>query len=172
MADQFSTTVYNELHALAARQLDDQRANHTLQPTALVHEAFLRIANLPEDGGRGRRQFFALAGKVMRSVLVDHARRRAAGKRQGGKRLDLTTGISGLAKESIDVLDLNDALERLGAVDAELVTIVELLFFAGMTAAEAAEVLGVSGRTVERGWRTARAWLRTALAPSRDGGGA
>ncbi|MCC6781700.1 MAG: sigma-70 family RNA polymerase sigma factor [Planctomycetes bacterium] len=160
------TAIYRELHQLAARQLADQRGNHTLQPTALVHEAYLRIARLDGADGRGRGQFFALAGKAMRSVLVDHARRRHAAKRQGGERIDLTTGIGELGRESIDVLDLDDALGRLALVDPELVTIVELLFFAGMTASEAGEALGVSGRTVERGWRTARAWLRSALAGS------
>ncbi|MBI5851989.1 MAG: sigma-70 family RNA polymerase sigma factor [Planctomycetes bacterium] len=157
------TAIYRELHDLAARQLADQRDDHTLQPTALVHEAYLRIARLPGSDERGRGQFFALAGKAMRSVLVDHARRRAAAKRQGGQRIDLTTAIGELGRERIDVLDLDDALRRLADIDQELVTIVELLFFGGMTASEAGEALGVSSRTVERGWRTARAWLRSAL---------
>ncbi len=159
----FDTAIYRELHDLAARQLADQRDDHTLQPTALVHEAYLRIARLPGGDERARGQFFALAGKAMRSVLVDHARRRAAAKRQGGQRIDLTTAIGELGRERIDVLDLDDALRRLADLDQELVAIVELLFFGGMTASEAGEALGVSSRTVERGWRTARAWLRTAL---------
>jgi RNA polymerase sigma factor (TIGR02999 family) len=157
------TTVYRELHALAALQLADQRPGHTLQPTALVHEAYLRIARLHGAGAGGRKQFYALAGKVMRSVLVDHARRRQAQKRQGGDRVELPTSIAGPDGAPIDVLALNDAVERLHALDPQLEQVVDLVLFAGMTAAEAAEVLEVSSRTVERGWRTARAFLRQAL---------
>lgn len=158
-----TTTVYRELHALAALQLADQRRNHTLQPTALVHEAYLRIARLANAGADGRKQFYALAGKAMRSVLVDHARRRQAQKRQGGQQVELPTSIAGPDGTPIDVLALNDAIERLHELDAQLVQIVDLLLFAGMTAAEAGEVLEVSSRTVERGWRTARAFLRQVL---------
>jgi len=161
-----TTTVYRELHALAALQLADQRRGHTLQPTALVHEAYLRIARLNEPGAAGRKQFYALAGKVMRSVLVDHARRRQAQKRQGGQQVDLPTSIAGPEGMPIDVLALNDAVERLQDLDPQLVQIVDLVLFAGMTAAEAGEVLEVSSRTVERGWRTARAFLRQALGGS------
>ena len=169
MAAEFSTTVYNELHALAARQLEDQRANHTLQPTALVHEAFLRIAKLASAGAEGRRQYFALAGKAMRSVLVDHARRRNALKR-GGRPLTLDTGLAGPdGLAALDVLVLHEALERLGELDPELVEIVELVFFSGLTEVEAANVLGVSDRTVRRGWRTAKAWLRQALGDAAEG---
>ncbi len=170
MGTEFSTTVYTELHALAARQLEDQRNNHTLQPTALVHEAFLRIAKLASAGAEGRRQYYALAGKAMRSVLVDHARRRNALKR-GGQPLALDTGVVGPdGLPTLDVLVLHEALERLAELDPELVQIVELVFFSGLTEVEAANVLGVSDRTVRRGWRTAKAWLRQALgdAPAGD----
>jgi RNA polymerase sigma factor (TIGR02999 family) len=159
----FTTSVYRELHALAAIQLSDQKANHTLQPTALVNEAYLRIAKLKEPGAAGRKQFYALAGKVMRSVLVDHARKRKAAKRQGGQQIELSTSVAGPQGRPIDVLALNDAVERLQELDPQLVHIADLLLFAGMTAAEAADILGVSSRTVERGWRTARAFLRQAL---------
>lgn len=162
------TAVYRELHALAALQLADQRPGHTLQPTALVHEAYLRIARLADAGAAGRKQFYALAGKVMRSVLVDHARRRRAQKRQGGQQVELPTSVAGPDGAPIDVLALNDAVERLEQLDRQLVQIVDLVLFAGMTAAEAAEVLEVSSRTVERGWRTARAFLRQALGNGPD----
>ena len=159
----FTTSVYRELHTLAALQLADQKPGHSLQPTALVHEAYLRIARLKEPGAAGRRQFYALAGKVMRSVLVDHARRRKAQKRQGGQQIELSTSVAGPEGRPIDVLALNDAIERLHQLDPQLVQVVDLLLFAGMTAAEAADILEVSSRTVERGWRTARAFLRQAL---------
>jgi RNA polymerase sigma factor (TIGR02999 family) len=166
----FTTSVYRELHALAALQLADQKAGHTLQPTALVHEAYLRIAKLETAGAAGRRQFYALAGKVMRSVLVDHARRRLALKRQGGEQIELSTSVAGPEGRPIDVLALNDAIERLQELDPQLVQIVDLLLFAGMTAAEAGEILDVSSRTVERGWRTARAFLRQQLDETTGGG--
>jgi RNA polymerase sigma factor (TIGR02999 family) len=158
-----STKVYGELHALAEHELRDQRPGHTLQPTALVHEAFLRIARLDEVAPLDKKQFYALAGKTMRSVLVDHARKRSARKRRGGERRELHTSIASPDGLSFDVLALNDAMEQLQRIDPELVEMVDLTFFAGMTAAEAAAVLGVSSRTVERGLRTARAFLRGVL---------
>ena len=164
----FSATVYDELHALAAAQLAHGRRSHTLQPTALVHEAYLRIQGLDAPTAAGRRQFFALAGKTMRSVLIDHARRRAAKKRAGGDRVELSTAIAGPEGRPIDVLALGEAIESLERVDPELARIVDLTFFSGLTAAEAGEVLGVSSRTIERGWRSARAFLRQALADDAD----
>ncbi|MGE0142923.1 MAG: ECF-type sigma factor [Planctomycetota bacterium] len=166
--DGLDTELYASLHDLAARQLAGERRDHTLQPTALLHEAWLRIANLNPRDDRSRGEWFALAGRTMRSVLVDHARRRSARKRDGGRRLQLTSSLEATDSAPIDVLDLESALERLSALDPQLVAIVEMMFFAGMTAAEAAVALAVSSRTVERGWRTARAWLRANLA-SRDG---
>jgi RNA polymerase sigma factor (TIGR02999 family) len=155
-----STTIYHSLHALAARQLREQPAN-SLQVTALVHEAWLRIARLQELRGEARAQFFALAGKAMRSVLVDHARQRLAQKRGPGRRVDLDPELLGAQPPPPeDVLALDEAMLRLEAVDVELVHVVDLMFFCGKTAAEAAELLGTSSRTVERRWRFARAWLR------------
>jgi RNA polymerase sigma factor (TIGR02999 family) len=159
-----SSTIYQSLHELAARQLIDRRA-HTLQPTALLHEAWLRIAALPPFAGRERGQFFALAGKAMRSVLIDHARRRSAQKRDGGQRRELAddggADEAGLPVE--DLLSIAEAMQRLEAVDEDVVRVVDLMFFCGKTAAEAAGLLGVSARTVERRWRFARAWLRDEL---------
>ena len=160
---QLSSTIYRSLHELAAIQLRDQRAQ-SLQPTALVHEAWLRIAQLREVRSEHRAQFFALAGKAMRSVVVDYARRRLAQKRQGDHAgidavdIPVPEGLPGA-----DVLAIDEAMQRLEAVDPELVRVVDLMFFCGKTAAEAAVLLGTSGRTVERRWRFARAWLRNEL---------
>jgi RNA polymerase sigma factor (TIGR02999 family) len=159
-----SATLYQSLHELAARQLADQRAN-SLQPTALVHEAWLRIAKLQELRGEQRAQFFALAAKAMRSVVIDHARARQAKKRGSGRRADVD--IDAVAAPGgmpdADVLALGEALTKLEQVDPELVRIVDLMCFCGHTAAETADLLGSSQRTVERRWRFARAWLRDEL---------
>ncbi|MCB9896639.1 MAG: sigma-70 family RNA polymerase sigma factor [Planctomycetes bacterium] len=157
--------VYDELHRLAARDMQRQPAGHTLQPTALVHEAFLKLVGRT-GGASDRAHFFRLAAQAMRSVLVDHARGRRRAKR-GGDALRVTLDEPLVAESSDarlpDLLDVDEALAELAAVDEPLVRIVELRFFAGLTAAEAADVLGVSSRTVERGWRTARAWLLARL---------
>lgn len=169
-----TTTIYRSLHELAAAQLRNRRTP-SLQPTALVHEAWLRIAKLSAVKGERRAQFFALAGKAMRSVVVDHARARGAQKRDGGRRADVDLGETEAPEgmPAADVLALDEALARLEAVDPELVRVVDLMFFCGRTAAETAELLGTSDRTVERRWRFARAWLRDALDGDGDddGGG-
>jgi RNA polymerase sigma-70 factor, ECF subfamily len=168
----WSSSIYHSLHELAARQLRDQRQN-SLQPTILVHEAWLRIARLQQLRGEQRAQFFALAGKAMRSVVVDHARRRLAHKRDGGRRSDLDPDATSAdaGPGALELLALDEALQRLEAVDPDSVRVVDLLFFAGKTAAEAAELLGTSSRTVERRWRFARAWLRDVIGgePAPDG---
>lgn len=158
-------TMYDELQKLARHQLGSPGSTDTLQPTALVHEAWLRLANLAIVGESGRRSFYALAGKVMRSVLVDHARRKQARKRDSGQRITLETGF-GADEENdwIDVLSLHEALERLTLIDPELVQVVELRFFAGLSEEETADVLERSPRTVRRAWRTARTWLRREIA--------
>lgn len=166
----WSQSIYDELRVLAAQQLRGQGA-HTLQPTALVHEAFLRLHRAGADGVEQRRRFFALAGKVMRSVLVDHERRRRALKRDGGERLSLSAVLPGFEAPSLDVLAVEEALVELARLDPELVEVVELLLFAGKNAAEIAEIRGVSSRTVERGWRVARAFLQSRLGESGDAGG-
>lgn len=162
----WTTTLYHSLHELAARQLKQDRAS-SLQPTLVVHEAWLRIARLHGGHGELRAQFFALAGKTMRSVVVDHARRRLAQKRGQGQRadaaIDVETVAGGRMPPDENVLALGEALQRLEHEDPELLAVVDRMFFGGQTAAEAAADLGVSSRTVERRWRFARAWLHEAL---------
>ena len=157
--------VYRQLHSLARGAMAAEAGGHTLQPTALVHEAWLRMFPGESAGSwESRNHFFNVAARAMRNVLVDHARGKRTQKRGEGRRpapLDLWIGV--LEKQSVDVLALHDALSRLEAMDAPLARLVELRFFAGLSIPETARVLGVSESTVERGWRTARAWLRGKL---------
>ncbi len=161
-ADELAPLVYSELHDLAAAFL--ARGPHaTLQPTALVNEAWMRFAG-EEASFENRFQFYALASKVMRSVLVDHARARNAQKR-GGERRQVTWIDAGGGVEAppVDLLDLDEALHRLEALDSELFRIVELRFFGGLSHAEIARTLETSVPTIERRWRLARAWLHAEL---------
>lgn len=157
--------VYEQLHRLAARQMSGERAGHTLSPTALVHEAWLRLSG---DGGLSsddHRQFFGIAARRMRQVLVDHARKRSAGKRGGGVAAETLT-LSTMPGESdigIDTLALDQALERLDALDPRKVRVVELRYFGGLDMHQVAEVLGISRATAQRDWEAARAFLYQAL---------
>ena len=154
--------VYSELHDLASALLA-RRPDATLQPTALVHEAWMRFAG-EEASFDNRFQFFALASKVMRSVLVDHARARAAQKRTPGRRQVTWIDVGeGTREGALDRLDLDDALRKLEGLDDELFRIVELRFFGGLTHADIARACGVSLPTIERRWRLARAWLHAEL---------
>jgi RNA polymerase sigma factor (TIGR02999 family) len=156
--------VYGELRRLARGQLDRGPGQSTLQPTALVHEAYLRLVEKDSASWQGRQHFYAVAARAMRSVLIDHARARAAAKRGGDlQRVPLERVLVEVEERAMDLLALDEALERLADMDGELARLVELRFFAGMSLAETADVLGVSTRTVERSWRTARAWLHEAL---------
>lgn len=159
-ASELLPMLYAELRRMAEGQMRGQRSDHTLQPTALVHEAWMRLVDHDGRDFPSRSHFFALAAKAMRSILVDHARRRGAQKR-GGKadRLPLDDNVALTEEDNQAILDLDNALERLAEFDPELARVVELRFFGGMSSEEAGEALGVSGRTVERSWRTARAWL-------------
>jgi RNA polymerase sigma factor (TIGR02999 family) len=153
--------IYKDLHARAQLYMRRERRDHTLQPTALVHEAYLRLIG---EGGhyQSRAHFLAAASIAMRRVLVDHARGRAAGKRSGGKqRVELSDVFTAQSPPLDQMLALDEALTRLAASDARQARVVELLFFGGLTEEEAAEVLGVSARTVKRDFRSARAWLQT-----------
>jgi len=156
--------LYEELRALAAHHLRGERADHTLEPTALVHEAFLRLHGKPGLDICGRTHFMAVASIAMRRVLADHARARNSQKRGAGA-THVTVGESNAITEdrTEDVLRVDSALERLAQVDRQAERIVEMKFFAGMTEAEIAQVLGVSDRWVRKQWSFARAWLRREL---------
>ncbi len=164
MAELFPAA-YAELRRLAGAYLRKERAGHTLQPTALVHEAFLRLIDQGRATWESRSQFIGVSAQMMRRILVDHARRRAALKRGGGH--DNGARPPEIAAEAIqleDVLAVNEALTRLAAFDARQARIVELRYFGGLSVDETAECLGVSRRTVLREWTVARAWLHAELA--------
>jgi RNA polymerase sigma factor (TIGR02999 family) len=156
--------VYEELRTIAAAQLRGERQEHTLQPTALVHEAYLRLSEQRRRQWKERRQFFAVASRLMRQVLVDHARARAAAKRGGeATRIEVTSldalGEIAAAPQVFDVLPLDEALTRLAALQPRLAKVVELRFFGGLEVEETATLLDCSPRTVKRDWALARAWL-------------
>lgn len=158
--------LYRELRRLAESAMRAERVNHTLQPTALVHEAFLRLAS---DHGRfeSRAHFLGVAAAAMRRVLVDHARGRNAQKRGRGATLVTVDDLDDLpqpASEDLDLVVLDDALSRLSSLDARQGQIVELRFFGGLSVEEAAVVVGVSERTIKREWQLSRAWLRREIA--------
>ncbi|MFM9997258.1 MAG: ECF-type sigma factor [Phycisphaerales bacterium] len=160
--------VYGELRAMAAAQMARERPGHTLQPTALVHETYLRLMGPSGTPAfQNRAHFFGAAGEAMRRILVDQARARGAQKRGGGARrdgeADGTPAPGPDPAESVDVLALHDALSRLEGEDGRMATIVKLRFFAGMTVDETAAALGLSRRTVLREWIAARAWLTAEL---------
>lgn len=165
-AEELLPLVYEDLRMRAARFMVRQPANHTLQPTALVHEAFLKLVQNQETSGQegtaweSRGHFLCVAAKAMRSVLADHARAKATGKRGGHvHRIMLDEALALYQEKGLDLIDLDETLSLLGEMDEQLLRIVELRFFGGLTVAEAAEVMGTSASTVERGWRTARSWL-------------
>jgi len=155
--------VYDELRQIAARQLQRERADHTLQPTAIVHETFLKLVDLPRLQWQDRAHFLAVASRLMRQVLVDYARARHTLKRGGSQppREQAEPAEQAVAIEGgqVDVLALDSALERLAAFDSEQARLVELRFFGGLTIAETADVLRSSPATVKRDWDTARTWL-------------
>jgi RNA polymerase sigma factor (TIGR02999 family) len=162
--DDLLPLVYAELRRIAARQLRHERDGHSLQPTALVHEAYLRLVDQRKVDWRSRAHFFGVAAEVMRRILVDHARRRLATKRGDGVRpVSLDQAMETPGVDTIPVLDLDDALDRLARLDAGLARIVELRVFGGLTIDEAAHVLNVSPSTAKRQWRLAKAWLTREL---------
>lgn len=157
--------VYSELRRLASNYLRRERAEHTLQPTALVNEAYLKLVDQRNARWQNRAHFFGIAAQLMRRILVDHARQRQAVKRGGvdQQRLSITSAGAVVKQPEIDLLALNEALDELGQMDPQQSRIVELKFFGGLSIEETAEVLGISHATVERDWKLARAWLRRQL---------
>jgi RNA polymerase sigma factor (TIGR02999 family) len=156
--------VYTELRRLARYYLARERPNHTLQPTALVNEAYLRLVDQRVTRWQNRAQFFGIAAQLMRRILVDHARTVQAAKRGGHQRaVSLSQAEGAQIEPKLDLLALHEALNELAGADAQQAQIVELRYFGGLTTDEVAEVLGVSDTTVEREWRVARAWLRAKL---------
>ena len=159
--DELTPLVYEELRQQAARYLRKERPGHSLQATALINEAFLRLIDVKNVQWQNRAHFFGIAANLMRRILVDHARRRDAEKR-GGTQMRLTLDDAfAIAKEpAVDLLAIDEALDRLAAIDEQQARVVELRFFSGLSVEETAAALGVSPKTVKRDWSVARAWLR------------
>ena len=166
-AEQLVPAVYEELHRQAERAMRRENPEHTLQATALVNEAYLKLVDQSRVEWKNRAHFFGVAAQVMRRILVDHARGRQADKRGGGvARVTLDDANAGAADDgagSVDLLDLNDALEKLAALDADQARVVELRYFTGLSIEETAEAMGTSPATVKREWSVARAWLKREL---------
>ena len=159
--DALTPLVYNELRKLAKSYLRRERAGHTLEGTALVHEAYLRLIDQREVQWRNRNHFFALAAELIRRILVDHARAKIAAKRGGNNvKLSLDESITPVDEKDLDLLALNDALDALARADAQQSRIVELRYFAGLTIEETADVLQISTATVKRDWVMAKAFLK------------
>lgn len=159
-ADALLPLIYDELRSLAANYLRRERPDHTLQPTALVHEAYLRLIDQTHVNWQNRAHFFGVAAQMMRRILIDHARAHGAGKRgHDFQKISLDENIDKAAERSAELLALDDALNALAEVDEQKSRIVEMRYFGGLSFEETAEVLGVSAVTVKRHWRMAKAWL-------------
>ena len=171
-ADQFMPVIYDELRRQAHRFLNRERANHTLQTTALVHEAYLRLTEQRDVSWQNRAQFFGLAAQMMRRILVNYAVNRKRDKRGGSVeklQLDETIQIQA-ADKSVDLIELDEALNRLAKLDERQARVIELRYFGGLTIEETAEVMGISPPRVKREWNMAKTWLRSELiGTSRDG---
>ncbi len=163
--DKLMPMVYRELRRLAGNYLRRERPGHTLQPTALVNEAYLKLIDQKSAKWQNRAQFYGVAAQLMRRILVDHARQHQAAKRGGSdrQRLSITSAGQLAAKPDVDLLALHEALEELKSFDPQQERIVELRFFGGLSIEETAEVMGIGHATVERDWKLARAWLRRKL---------
>lgn len=158
--DSLLPLVYEELHRQAVGFFHRERAGHTLQPTALVNEVYLRLINQQEVSWQNRAQFFGIAAQMMRRILVSHARSRQAKKRGGAaERITLVEEMAAAPERDVNLLALDDALTRLESLDPDKSRMVELRFFSGLSVEETAEVMGVSPRTIDRQWQTAKAWL-------------
>ena len=160
--DRLFSAVYRDLRDIAARHMHSERPDHTLEPTALVHEAFLRLSGAGSLSFADRNHYMRAASLAMRRILVDHARARNAAKREGSLRVTLDDSMA-QRESTVDVLALTEALERLRAAEPRCAEIVELRFFTGLEVPEVAKVLGISAATVKRDWRFAKAWLAREL---------
>ncbi|USN98768.1 MAG: sigma-70 family RNA polymerase sigma factor [Phycisphaeraceae bacterium] len=170
--DAWDDELYEALRAIASVQMRRESSAHTLQATAVVHEAYLRLSGDGQGRWNDRQHFLAVAATTIRRVLVDHARAQGALKRGGrGRPLAVVADFVLSDERTVDVLEVHDALSRLALEDEACAQIVELRYFAGLTVDEAAEVLGISRSTALRRWRVARAWLRAEFADDRSGGG-
>jgi RNA polymerase sigma factor (TIGR02999 family) len=157
--DRLTPIIYQELHRLASRHISRERPNHTLQTTALVHEAYIKLVDQKRVRWLNRSHFFSIAARIMRRILVDHARRRGYAKRGGSAQM-ISIGQEDVAAPAcMEILDLHEALQRLSAVDHRKSQVVELRYFGGLSVEETAEVLNVSSNTVMRDWNFARTWL-------------
>ena len=161
--DELIPLVHDELRRMASRYMRRESQDHTLQTSALVNEAYLRLIDQKSVHWQNRAHFFGVAAQLMRRILVDHARSRLRAKRGGGAQMVSLVEPAATSKEVADVIALNDALEDLAKFDARKSRIVEMKFFGGLTSEEAAEVLKVTPRTIEREWRKAKAWLNRAI---------
>jgi RNA polymerase sigma factor (TIGR02999 family) len=161
--------VYKELRAIAHRSLRRERSDHTLQSAALVHEAYLRLADQEPLDAQNRAHFAAMAARLMREILVDYARARGAAKRGANCRVELDEALATPKKQAVDVLALDDVLNDLEVMDEQQSRIVELRFFGGLTIEETASVLQISPATVKRDWSVAKAWLSRAMKKGRSG---
>jgi len=155
--------VYAELHTLAVHFMRGERDDHTLQPTVLVHDAYLRLVGQRDTSWQSRSHFFGIAAQAMRRILVDHARRTRASKRDGGERVTLDESVADRSGRTVDLIALDDALARLAALDPRQARVVELRYFSGLDIEQTAAVLGVSPATVKRDWTFARAFLQREL---------
>ena len=166
--DELMPVVYDELRRVAQRYLSRERPGHTLQTTALVHEAYLRLVDQKSVNWQNRAQFFGIAAQMMRRILINHARERNAKKRQGyASKVSLDDAVSLFENREVDLIALDEALDKLAALDAQQAQIVELRFFGGLTIDEAAEVMEISPATTKREWEAAKLWLRRQLGSRR-----
>jgi len=164
VVDSLMPMVYDHLYEVARRQLRRERAHHTLNATALVHEAYLKLVDQKQADWRNRAHFLAIAAQAMRRILINYANRRLAGKRGGGEAMvTFEEGLVAGPSRADEILDLHECLERLAGLSERQARVVEYRFFGGLTQEEIAEVLGVSVATVRLDWRTARAWLTREL---------
>lgn len=169
--DHLAPLVYRELHRIAGRLMARERTGHTLQTTALVNEAYLRLVDAEHASWQDRTHFFALCARAMRRILVDHARSRGSAKRGAGEvHIEFEEGLVAAPSPEANLLEIDDALNRLAALDPRKGQVVELRFFGGLSVEETAEALKISPETVQRDWKMARAWLYRELSGNRQDG--